>query len=419
LKKLVEPLLGFARMVLFTAVLSRCCRTARFALQMQKCFRSGEPELAAKSMKIVNSWDEYSPLKHIIVGRPDGSCVNSHEPASKPKVPLDSDMKGKFGSRSPQSVEKARKQMDHLCELLKSHGITVDRPEPIQWNNEIVTPFFTTETEFGCMPPRDVLLTVGNEILEATMSFRSRWFEYRVYRDILLKYWLKDKEMRWEAAPKPRLTDSTYKLDYIDQHETMGEKFRLEKVGNKDFVTRDWVEPLFDAADVCRLGKDLFVQHGFTTNLAGIEWLRRHFPELRIHAIHFPDDQWPIHIDASLIPLKPGLCIVNPSRRIPDYQKKIFERNGWHMVDVAPPVHNEPPPLCYSSVWLSMNLLVIDEKYIMVEASERHQIKQIEGFGFEVIPVPFRDVYAFGGGLHCATADVYREGTCEDYFPSQ
>ena len=31
---------------------------------------------------------------------------------------------------------------------------------------------------FGCMPPRDVLLTVGNEILEATMSYRCRWFEY-------------------------------------------------------------------------------------------------------------------------------------------------------------------------------------------------------------------------------------------------
>jgi hypothetical protein len=25
---------------------------------------------------------------------------------------------------------------------------------------------------FGCMPPRDVLLTVGNEILEATMPIR-------------------------------------------------------------------------------------------------------------------------------------------------------------------------------------------------------------------------------------------------------
>ena len=28
-----------------------------------------------------------------------------------------------------------------------------------------------------------------------------------------------------------------------------------------------------------------------------------------------------------------------------------------------------------------------------------------------------RDAYAFGGGLHCCTADVYRKGGCEDYFP--
>jgi hypothetical protein len=39
--------------------------------------------------------------------------------------------------------------------------------------------------------------------------------------------------------------------------------------------------------------------------------------------------------------------------------------------------------------------------------------------GFEIVPAPFRDAYPFGGALHCATTDVYREGTCEDYFPKQ
>jgi len=38
-------------------------------------------------------------------------------------------------------------------------------------------------------------------------------------------------------------------------------------------------------------------------------------------------------------------------------------------------------------------------------------------YGFEVIPVPFWDVAPFGGGLHCATVDIYREGRMEDYFP--
>ena len=37
----------------------------------------------------------------------------------------------------------------------------------------------------------------------------------------------------------------------------------------------------------------------------------------------------------------------------------------------------------------------------------------------EVVPVEMRDAYAFGGGLHCSTADVYRESKLEDYFPNQ
>jgi glycine amidinotransferase len=42
-----------------------------------------------------------------------------------------------------------------------------------------------------------------------------------------------------------------------------------------------------------------------------------------------------------------------------------------------------------------------------------------DNYGFEVVPVPFYKVSPFGGGLHCCTADVYREGTCEDFFPKQ
>ena len=59
-------------------------------------------------------------------------------------------------------------------------------------------------------------------------------------------------------------------------------------------------------------GKDLVVQHGFTTNQRGIEWLRRHFPDHRVHAVNFPGDPYPIHIDATFTPLRPGLILNNP-----------------------------------------------------------------------------------------------------------
>ena len=119
------------------------------------------------------------------------------------------------------------------------------------------------------------------------------------------------------------------------------------------------------------------------------------------------------------MPLRPGLIINNPNRRLPDAQRKIFEANDWEIVDAAQPSNKTPPPLCYSSVWLSMNCLVLDHKTVIVEASEVNQMEQMDKLGMEVIPIAFRDAYPFGGGIHCATADVHREGKCEDYFPNQ
>ena len=68
---------------------------------------------------------------------------------------------------------------------------------------------------------------------------------------------------------------------------------------------------------------------------------------------------------------------------------------------------------------LSMNCLVIATKTVICDAAAVHQIEQLDPLGMNFIPVPFRDAYPFGGALPCATADVFREGDCEDYFPTQ
>ena len=150
-----------------------------------------------------------------------------------------------------------------------------------------------------------------------------------------------------------------------------------------------------------------------------MNWLRRHFPNHRVHQINLPGELIPTHIDACFTPIKPGVIIINPNRKISQEQRKIFDDNKWEIHAAAPSVHNTPPPMCYSTIWLSMNVLILNPTTICVEASEEKMIKQMESFGMNVIPVAFRDVYAFGGSLHCSTTDVYREGDCEDYFPNQ
>tara|TARA_B100000029_G_scaffold464302_3_gene498183 strand:+ start:724 stop:1923 length:1200 start_codon:yes stop_codon:yes gene_type:complete len=364
---------------------------------------------------VVCSWNDFDPLEHVIVGRADHTCIPPSEPATEAKVPEDSDMRGMWGPRPLETVERANEQLDNLASELERRGVVVDRPTPIQWNQAVQTPDFSAASMFGCMPPRDVLLTVGKEILSAPMSFRCRFWEYLAYHPLMQRYFDEDPGFCWEQAPRPRLTDESYKAGYFDEI-TIEE--RLRRTAALDFVTNER-EPLFDAADILRIGKDLFCQHGLTTNRRGMEWLQRHFPDHRVHAVNFPGDPYPIHIDATFVPLRPGLIINNPGRRLPDEQRRIFETNDWQIVDAAQPAHNAPPPLCYSSVWLSMNCLVLDHKTVIVEASEVNQMEQMDKLGMNVVPLEFRDAYAFGGGLHCATADVRRAGTCDDYFPTQ
>jgi glycine amidinotransferase len=367
----------------------------------------------------VSSWNEWDPLKHVIVGRADGTMVQAPEPACQRNWPKYDFPLGTYGPLPKEMEEKANEQLDNFADMLEKRGICVDRPTPMDFSQTVQTPDWVQESMFGVMPPRDLLLTVGNEILEATMSQRSRWFEYIAYRPLLEQYFKEDPDFKWEAAPKPRLTDESYFVDFWPEFEKKEYEQQLEDYTYKKQWGLKEKEPLFDAADIGRFGKDLFVQRSTVTNAGGIDWLRRHFPDHRVHEVTFKEPG-PMHIDATFVPVRPGLAISN-RKRVPLEKKmvELFEKNGWEIVPCAEPHFKEKLPLSFCSVWLSMNILVLDPKTICVEAHEEAQMEQFEKYGFEVISVPFADVAAFGGGLHCATADVYREGDCEDYFPKQ
>lgn len=53
--------------------------------------------------KIVSSWNDFDPLKRVIVGRADNSMIPPEEPATSEKVPVDSEMRG-----CPHGVGTAR-----------------------------------------------------------------------------------------------------------------------------------------------------------------------------------------------------------------------------------------------------------------------------------------------------------------------
>jgi glycine amidinotransferase len=373
-------------------------------------------------MTRVNSWNEWDPLKHVIVGRIDSRMVGAPEAGQVLDLPGAGIKAGDWTPIPDHYVEKAHEQMEHFAAMLAGRGIRVDRPTSMDDRQYVRTPDWECNHMFGTMPPRDILLCHGNSILEATMSQRARWFEFLAYRPLIEQYFKDDPEFLWETAPKPRLSDESYVPGYWeDFYHTWSEEELWEKAGRYEWHLTE-KEPLFDAADAFRFGKDLFIQHAAATNKAGSDWVKRHYAAkgMRAHAVAFGGTYQPWHIDVSIVALRPGLLILNPkySQLVPEFVN-LFRMNDWEVIDAVPPSGTEQPPysMCHES--LGYNVLSLDPKTVCVEANEKAFMEQLDGLGFDVIPVPFIDVSMFGGALHCATLDVEREGDMEDYFPKQ
>ncbi|MER8221542.1 glycine amidinotransferase [Streptomyces sp. NPDC094143] len=369
------------------------------------------------TMPVVNAWNEWDTLQEVVVGSATGACFEPTEPGNRPAVRGPADVPFPTGPKSDEAVARANEQLDGLAALLAAHGVTVRRPAPYDFSQPLRTPGFEVENQYCAVCPRDVMITLGNEILEATMSRRARYFEYEPYRKLVYEYWESDQRVAWTVAPKPTMADAMYRQEFWE----WPVEERHARMHESEFcVTQD--EVVFDAADMSRLGRDILVQESMTTNRAGISWLRRTLEPkgFRVHPVHFPLDYFPSHIDCTFVPLRPGLVLTNPDRPIREAERRMFTDDGWQLVDAPEPVltNDDMPLYCQSSKWLSMNVLSISPEKVICEEQEKPLQDLLDSFGFEVFTVPFRDVFECGGSLHCATWDIRRDGTREDYFPS-
>ena len=389
--------------------------------------------------KIVNCWNEWDPLKRVVVGRPNGTGVPAPEPAWMHNCAAGGIPLGYHGPFPQDQVDAAVEQQEGFVKMMENRGIIVDRvevPQAFLDGATVVTPEWSQTRMHGVNNPRDLFLPLGNEIMEAPGSRRSRFFEYLSMRHLFEKWFQEDPDFMWTAAPRPRLSDDTFVPNYYwDFSYTWTEEEKQRKMRNWEYHLTE-KEPLWDAADACRAGKDIFWQGSAVTNRSGMEWLRRYLNGrgFRLHPVQFDSTNagyWrPWHIDVILTLAKPGVALYASQKSIitPGIEE-LFKKNDWELIPAAMPVYdwNVKLAICGPATgeglkgpnWISMNTLSLDPKTICVSDKEVPYMEQLNKLGFEVIPVAYEKVYAFGGMLHCNTLDVYREGKCEDYFPNQ
>jgi len=355
-----------------------------------------------KSQPVVNSFNEWDCLEEVIVGIVDYATIPPWHLTVQSTVPSKHEnFIKKFGGQPfPQElVQAANKELDQFAKLLNAEGVIVKRPNPVDNTLSFNTPDWQSPSGLYQAMPRDLLLVIGDMLIEAPMAWRSRYYEINGYRNLLKDYF--QLGARWISAPKPQLTNALYNFDYVESLPGPQREYAITEF-----------EPTFDAADFTRCGKDIFVQKSNVTNSFGIEWLRRHIGnQYTIHELEFYDSH-PMHIDATLVPLAPGHVLVNPER----VSKLPIMVDSWNVIYAPPSCIPQDHPLYMSSSWLSMNILMLDEKRVVVEESEEPLIKLFKENGFQPITCSFRNFNSFGGSFHCATLDVRRNGTLQSYF---
>jgi glycine amidinotransferase len=350
---------------------------------------------------VVSSFNEWDPLEEVVVGTLDGATIPSWDVALKATMPHPAwpAFHQRGGRPFPADwIEPAKRELEEFVHILEAEGVTVRRPEPYNHSRAYATQdWFSAGGLYSAMP-RDAFLVVGDEIIEAPMAWRSRYFEANAYRSLLKEYFRQGA--RWTSVPKPELKDELFELDFEEPTPEDPPRFVITEF-----------EPTFDAADFARCGRDIFAQRSNVTNLFGIEWLRRHLgAEYRVHLLEV-DDPHPMHVDATFVPLAPGKLMINPERvsKIPEVLRH------WDVLVAPEPVERTPSRFSMCTEWISMNVFSLDEERVFVEKTEEPLVRQLKDWGFQPILCSLKNFNIFGGGFHCCTLDVRRRGTLRSY----
>jgi scyllo-inosamine-4-phosphate amidinotransferase 1 len=302
---------------------------------------------------MISSFDEWSPLKKVIVG----DATNANWPVTDPVFALESQKTTWKETPVPRGpvpqriIDESNEDLDILATTLIGLGVEVLRPDPLN---------FQVHDGLYNYCPRDRLLVYGDTIVNPAMMYPCRDMELQCYHDIV------------DAAPR-----------YLHMPRNQG--------------------MVMDAANVLRLGNQMLFLESASGNRSAYDWLCAQFPSVEIELCNFYAG---VHIDSTIVPLRRGLVLLNASRVKFDNVPQVFD--GWHKIWVQDVVAQDFYQYPYASKWIGLNMLVVNPHTVICDAAQTVLIKTLESYKFTVIPLQLRHSRTLGGGFHCVTLDLVR-----------
>jgi len=346
------------------------------------------------------SCNEWDPLKEIIIGTAEGANIPEHDLshhatnyANLSIEEYEAMPKGKY----PEHVySEAEEDLEGLVGVLEDFGVKVHRPDlsVIDFTSKVSNGLWESQ-QYEAYCPRDSVTVIGDTIIEGAMSLRARYHETFMFNKLF-----KQKSMegaKWLPMPKPMLQTDLYKI----------QPGRDPSVNNN--------EPILDPANLIRCGYDILYLISNTGNEQGAKWLQNTLGDsFRVHMMH--DLYSWAHVDSTIMPLRPGLVVLNASRVDEDKVPEIFKTwdKIWYTEEmcVGQPCLEDYAP---ASSWIGMNVLSIDPQHVLVPSEEIPLMKAMEQHNITPVPVKMRHMRTLAGGPHCVSCDLVREGTLETY----
>ncbi|MGW1774915.1 glycine amidinotransferase [Streptomyces sp. NPDC002104] len=382
----------------------------------------------------LNSFDEWSPLKEVIVGSAENYVSHErelsfdlffHDNIAKdnssrsewyyPRLSSRGADPSKAHERVPikeRYVAELNEDLEHMAETLASLSVNVLRPTDVDAAmNEVRTPAWSASV----VPPlnvRDNTLIVGDEIIETPPMIRSRYFETQFLKPLFQEYFRKGA--RWSVMPRPMMTDASFDLSYVRASTAGGPTEPIEDPQPSPYDVG--LEMMFDAAQCLRLGRDIVANISTANHALAVDWLERHLEgRFRIHRVHGLSDS---HIDSMVLALRPGTLLVR-SAEVAELLPEPLRT--WDLIVPPPPEGDNFPrydddDLVLTSPFIDLNVLSVGPDTVLVNEACPELMRKLEQHKFTVVPVRHRHRRLFGGGFHCFTLDTVREGGAEDYF---
>ena len=305
---------------------------------------------------IINSTNEWSKLKSIVVG----SATNANWPSNDPVFAEEASKTTWTETPVPSGpvpqwiIDEANEDLGILAETLKKLRIQVHRPQDMDF------------PRLGGMYnycPRDRLIVAGSTVIVPNMMYPCR---------------------NMEEVALGMVLDAAEHVKYMPKDQGM----------------------IMDAANVSRLGDRWLFLESPSGNRAAYEWLCEQLPDIQIDLVNFYSG---VHIDSTITPLREGLVALNASRVNQVNCPQAFD--GWEKLWVHDVVAQDFYQYPYASKWVGMNMLSIDENTVIVDAKQTQLIKDLERCGIDCIPLTLRHARTLGGSFHCVTLDLVREST--------